>query len=98
LCGRANAGNGEIGRDSDCWAAPLQSLNASQLRHDPLALGSFFVVLRDRFHKCIGIRSATVIASSRSSGPYRRMEVLEPAITGGMTDERRRDCTDLCGH
>jgi len=40
----------------------------------------------------------TVIASSRSSGPYRRMEVLEPAITGGMTDERRRDCTDLCGH
>jgi len=36
LCGRANAGNGGIGHDSECWAAPLQSLNASQLRHDPL--------------------------------------------------------------
>ena len=39
----------------------------------------------------------TVIASSRSSGSCRRIGVSKPPIAAGVTDERRRDCTDLRG-
>src|SRR5438128_1902118 len=37
----------------------------------------------------------TVIASRRSSATYRRMGLLTPTTTGGMTDERHADCNRL---
>jgi len=37
-CGRANAGNGDTARSTDCWAVRRQRSNLSYLRHDPLGV------------------------------------------------------------